>query len=152
MSRVVISLQDLGKREFRLSRQARKAAQAESMRACADEVRELLTAKSQPIFDRGLFRAGWRTEVKVKSIVVRNIVLHAKFVENGRRAGARMPPLKAIREWLIRRGANPGLAFPVARAIAIRGIRARSILFPSMAEMDAIVGKHFSLLAQKVNK
>lgn len=44
--------------------------------------------------------------------------------EVGRRPGARIPPLAAIAGWAARHGLE-GLAFPIARAIARRGIKGR---------------------------
>jgi hypothetical protein len=48
---------------------------------------------------------------------------YAVVVHEGRRAGARMPPVDVIRAWAQRHGIDPGAAFPIARAIGRRGTR-----------------------------
>lgn len=48
----------------------------------------------------------------------------ARAIEGGRQAGAAMPSPDALRDWAERHGLA-GLEFPIARAIARRGIRGR---------------------------
>jgi hypothetical protein len=48
---------------------------------------------------------------------------YAVVVHEGRRPGARMPPVEAIRGWLRRVGGDEQMAFPVARSIGRRGTR-----------------------------
>lgn len=49
----------------------------------------------------------------------------ARAVEGGRAAGSRMPPAAELLSWMGRHGIAQGAVFPVARAIARRGIRGR---------------------------
>ena len=49
----------------------------------------------------------------------------ANVLEYGRRPGGRMPPPDVVATWAARNGIDPEAAFPIARAIARRGIRGR---------------------------
>lgn len=48
-------------------------------------------------------------------------------VEEGRKAGGKMPPISSIRSWMVTRGIpeTPGGAYRIARAISKRGIKPR---------------------------
>jgi hypothetical protein len=56
-------------------------------------------------------------------------VIQAAIMEHGRRAGARMPPVDAILEWMPYRGIEPkrSIAFAIAMKIARDGIPPRYI-------------------------
>jgi len=56
-------------------------------------------------------------------LVLFNTKEHAVFVTQGRRAGAKIPPSKALRSWAARKLGNANLAFAVARSIAKKGIK-----------------------------
>jgi len=47
---------------------------------------------------------------------------YAIFVHEGRRAGAKPPPVAVIKQWLHDKGLDEGLAYPIARAIGQRGL------------------------------
>lgn len=49
----------------------------------------------------------------------------AVTVEYGRRSGSALPPVSAIKAWAQRHGIDESLAYPIARAIARRGIKGR---------------------------
>ena len=51
---------------------------------------------------------------------------HYIFVDKGRRAGAKMPPIKPIQQWIKQRGLDLN-AFAVARSIAKKGIKPTNI-------------------------
>lgn len=86
-------------------------------------------ALQQRIYDLGRFFSGLRAVArKDYSITVYNTAKHAVFVERGRRAGARMPPKRAILEWVLRHGMPASAWYPVARKIAERGIRPRKVV------------------------
>lgn len=57
---------------------------------------------------------------------------HAPVVEFGRRAGAKPPPPGALRDWLKRRGLSEDLEYPIAQAIARRGIHPLPHLHPAV--------------------
>lgn len=57
---------------------------------------------------------------------------YARAVHDGRRAGAKMPPLSALKGWAGRHGVPGNRVFLVARAISRKGIRARPFLTDAM--------------------
>lgn len=52
-------------------------------------------------------------------------LVHVAVMDQGRRAGGRMPPKGALLGWMRRHGIAPELEFVVRRGIARRGIRGR---------------------------
>ena len=83
--------------------------------------------KRTPV-DTGLARGATFTDLRGSSVALRGVVAnplaHAVVLEYGRRPGGRMPPLDAIRPWVVRHGMPPEAAWAVARAIARRGTKA----------------------------
>lgn len=134
MSTWVVQPKDLGKFERKLQNQLRLVASQE-MRAVKPRVEGLLRERSVRIRDRGAFQSSWLVVVRFLTMEAKNTAEHSLFVEGSekthpysRRPNRKMPPLQVIRDWLARRGADPKLAFVVARAIARRGILARPVL------------------------
>ncbi len=81
--------------------------------------------------------------------VVITLADYWKYVENGRRAGSKMPPIGAIEQWIsvkpiipeVRNGRTPSvrsLAFLIARAIGRRGIPAKK---PFQRAYDALLAE-----------
>ena len=76
-----------------------------------------------------------------------NLMHYWKYVENGRRAGAKMPPISAIEKWIevkpvlprpMSNGklpTNKQLAYLIARKISIDGIAPRPLLQQSVDEV-----------------
>ncbi len=92
----------------------------------------------------GTFLQGWKATKSDDGADIYNTAPHAPIVEEGRRAGAKMPPQEPIARWVMRRlGVSrsdaQGLAFVIARAIARRGLRARKILEGSTDEIARMV-------------
>lgn len=56
-------------------------------------------------------------------------VAYARFVEDGRRAGATPPPIQPIRDWLAVRGID-GNPYAIARSIGRKGIAAKPFVRP----------------------
>lgn len=84
-------------------------------------------------FDTGAFRRGWRTRATASGVEIENISNHAPFVEGGRRRNKKMPPRQVIQAWAKRRlglsdSEAKAAAFPIAQAIAKRGLRGRKIM------------------------
>ena len=52
-----------------------------------------------------------------------NIPENSIFVDQGRKAGSRFPPLNAILQWMKRKNLNPKLSFIIRRSVAKKGIR-----------------------------
>jgi hypothetical protein len=77
---------------------------------------------------------------------------YAAAVHEGRRAGARQPPSGPIRGWLLRKGADPRLAFVVARAIGRRGIAPRRFLADAFERSRRAVDKHLDDAATAIER
>lgn len=59
-----------------------------------------------------------------QAVIGRGMLTHMKVMDQGRRAGAAMPPPQVLIGWMRRHGMS-GSPYPLARSIARRGIRGR---------------------------
>lgn len=145
---IKVDMRKLGKFERKLGEQFRTTLSDAITKAAAEvqaEARKLALRKK--IFDLGRFYGGLRAVPKGgTSLTLYNTARHSPFVEGGRRAGARMPPLAAILPWVLRRGMPASAAFPVARKIAKRGIKPRRVMTQPTFQRRAR-----SILARHVN-
>jgi hypothetical protein len=92
----------------------------------------------------GAYRRRWMAAATAGGSVVYNDDPSAAIIERGRRAGGKMPPLRAIARWVQRRlqlseQEAAKRAYPFARAIARRGLRARNVMGGALAEMGVMV-------------
>ena len=71
-------------------------------------------------------------------------------IEQGRRPGAKPPPVKALQPWARRHGIPDGRVFLIARAIGRRGIKARPFLQPSLEQNTAKIIALFEKTGVKV--
>lgn len=60
---------------------------------------------------------------------------YLKFVDEGRRAG-KQPPLSAIRRWVRLKGINEASAYPIARSIGERGIKATNVIEKTLRDVN----------------
>lgn len=74
--------------------------------------------------DTAALARSWTSEVRPLSARVYSTLAYARVMEEGRRAGARMPPPAALVGWMGRHGMT-GSSFALARAIQRRGIKGR---------------------------
>lgn len=126
---------DLGKMERKLLREYPIEIQ-KSLKSAGGLIVRLLKERTVAlgVWDRGKMYRGWRSKAEPKKLAVFNTEPHAVYVEHGRRAGARMPPVTPILMWVYRHlgVADPkqarSIAFAIAKSIARRGIAARPIL------------------------
>lgn len=116
----------------------------------------VLKERSQGIKAVGWFQHGWQMkELPNLKMRVFNAAAHAIFVEKGRRAGAKPPPLEPIRRWLVVKGGDPAAAPMVARAIARRGIAPRPVMTSkawqdwAMVHFHANISKTMTALARR---
>jgi hypothetical protein len=105
-----------------------------------------LRQRSARIKDTGAFKKGWRARAVFTRLEFWNAVMHAQYVEGGRRAGAAMPPVSVIEAWALRKIGIPGLGFVIARNIARNGIRPRPVLKrdDTQARLAGIVAKELT--------
>lgn len=123
--RFTITPHQLGKFEARLARHLNNASMAKVLRKAGQAACALLREASADVNYKGRYRAGWSFNIRGRKLQVTNVVAHAIYVERGRRAGARMPPIGVIRQWAVDHGMPPEAAYPIARAISERGIQGR---------------------------
>jgi len=72
-----------------------------------------------------------------KAVIVVVAADYFRFVERGRRPGAKMPPEQPIRKWLRVKGIREDRQFVIRRAIARKGIKGIFILNPAMNKITA---------------
>lgn len=95
-------------------------------------------------FNTGEYLRAWRVSNLADGARVYNDRSYAAVVEWGRRRGGPMPPREAIRRWAQRRlGLSVvearAAAWPIARAIARRGLRGRRVMEDQTARMTRVV-------------
>lgn len=83
--------------------------------------------------NNGGYLRGWKSAATPNGARLFNDVSYSGVIEDGRRAGSAWPPRAAIVAWAKRRlGLSTKdaqqAAFPISRAIARRGLRARKVL------------------------
>ena len=96
-------------------------------------------------FNTGQYRAAWRwSKLPGGGATIFNGKKYAGIIEDGRRAGAKPPPRAVIAKWAQRklgltRKQAEAAAFPIARAIAKRGLRPRRVVASVASKLEAIV-------------
>ena len=139
MTSINVSYRDLGKFERRCIVSIKGALQQE-LRELGSKLLMLSMQGSSDykIYDLGKYVRGWRMREAPGSVTVENIAPHALYIEMGRRAGARMPPLSALYGWIERKGIPRSAAWPIARAIGKRGISARPVFLEAHIKMGIL--------------
>jgi hypothetical protein len=95
-------------------------------------------------FDTGVYRRSWKTSPLPDGAVLFNASRYADIIERGRRPGSKMPPLAVVEQYAIRKlglsDTEAKLArYPIARAIARRGLRARRVLRNALKDIGDVV-------------
>lgn len=93
---------------------------------------------SRGAFNTGNYRRRWRMRALTDGAVVFNDATYAGVIEKGRRPG-KFPDISAVRAWARRKlHLSPKeakrAAYPIARAIARRGLRARVVMTPKSVQ------------------
>lgn len=103
-------------------------------------------------------------EIQGKWVIISYLVAdHWKYIENGRRAGAKMPPIDAIEKWIQIKNIVPKtdgtkapstrqLAFVIARSIAENGIPATKAMARSIESSQSIIDDISGHLADQIQK
>lgn len=148
-----VRVQDFGPAMARLA-ESQKAAALKGMQVAVHlhaprVVNEEIDKTIPKPVDVGTYRRSWEVRDRRDGVALFNHSLHASIIETGRRPGARMPPPKAIAEWVYRKGlvgkGADGLAaakkvgFLVARKIQLKGLEGKHILSRSAARLHPIV-------------
>ena len=135
-----VSPRALGRFEKFFAKNMRKRRIARALRKAAPRIILDLRAASAPIFYKGRYQKGWYYTIKTDALIVGNKAAHWIYVEGGRKPNNTMPPIPAIREWVIAKGMRADAAFPVARKIAKRGIKPRPVFYAP--DMQKRMQKH----------
>ena len=106
---------------LKINKKSIKKKIAKSLKGMKVDLATEIRAEAQrlEIRDRGLLQKSIKPSDK--GVIVD--VPYATFVEYGRRRGAKMPPDKPIREWVIRKGIPERLTWVIRKAIADNGIK-----------------------------
>jgi hypothetical protein len=125
-------------------------------------LQRLISSENPQPVDRGASRREFHVADIPGGVAVYNSSPYWGIIEDGRRAGSRMPPVKLIAEWVLRKGIGRAfgpnqkgrakvsgpiseasarsIAYVIARAIMQRGLRAHHILARMEQELTPIVG------------
>ncbi len=71
-----------------------------------------------------VFKTGFGTSYTLKIIAED----YLKYVDEGRRAGAKPPPIAPIKKWTQQKGIPEGLAYPIAKSIGEKGIKPTNVI------------------------
>lgn len=91
------------------------------------------------------------SEVKPLSARVFSTLNYAMVIEEGRQAGARMPPPEALRGWLRRHGSFT-TPFVLARSIARRGIKGRFFMRSAKEATEQQMPNYLNEAAQSIGR
>lgn len=145
--RYEIKPQDLGKYEAKLARELPKSlkrAREKAARQSIETLKARIRSMPMPPIDRKRYLNGWTiSSPRWGAIAVSNSKPYAQVIETGRQRGARMPPIRAIEGWVVRKlgvkkSEARGIAFSVAREISRRGLKGRYVLFAAMPTINRI--------------
>lgn len=141
---VNIKPSQLGRYEQELAGKLKKTTVSRQLKLAGDKVVSYLRSGSAQVKGAtGQYSTGWMSRRRGNALVVSNKAKHMIYVEKGRKPG-RMPPPSAIRRWATSKGMKADAAFPIAKSIAKRGIKARPFFTKpaTQAKMRRIVNKH----------
>ena len=164
-----LDVKKLGPLLRKLGDQAKEALARGALSGAMRGVQHMQTVTAQDgIFDRGTYRLGWKARPTGHGATLFNDAVHAPIIEDGRRPGARMPPVAVIQRWAerklhltdralekavaksgkgkktkaLREAAKidaRGIAFLMARAIGRRGIKGKHVLRNAVPALIKIV-------------
>ncbi len=124
----------LGDRRTKLGPQVRVAANPIEAYVAQIGLKALAYAQDEAPDDRGKLKRGLRFTFRGKRGIVESTAKHTPFVIRGRQPGS-FPPIDAILGWVGRHGMPASAAYPVARAIAERGIEPNPFLLKAFNRM-----------------
>ena len=124
----------LGDRRTRLGPQVRIAADPIEAMVGQLGILGARHAKDEAPEDLGKLKRGIRFTFRGNRGIVESTAKHTPYVIHGRQPGT-FPPVNAILGWVGRHGMPASAAFPVARAIAERGIDENDFLSRAFVRM-----------------
>lgn len=153
-----IAPRDLGKYEAQLAKQFRPTLAKALLQASKFSLTHIRLVSAATVQNyKGRYNRGWRSRMRGWGAVdIYNAARHADYVENGRRPGAKQPPLDVMERWVRDKiGVPPSrdkqgrfssapyraVAFLIARAIARRGIHGKFVMARSLPVVMGIFDK-----------
>ena len=85
---------------------------------------KVATGKLLKSLDTRVIKTGFGTSYTLKLVAEE----YLKYVDEGRRAGAKAPPIQPIKDWARAKGLDEGLAFPIAKSIGEKGIKPTNVI------------------------
>lgn len=147
-----IAPRDLGKFERKLKRKLprilRELQQKSARQAVLILKEEVLRIKPYAPVTTRKYLNGWHVaRLPYLGIVISNRQGYAAYIEGGRRAGARMPPIGAIQKWVKRKFGvggkrGKGIAWAVAKKIQLRGIKKKPVVRRSTPKIRRMYTKN----------
>lgn len=121
-------------------------AAVRGMRRAARRTQQHVQKRSSQVgaVNTGMYKRAWKYAELPDGAQVFNTMPYAGVIEYGRRAGAQMPPRAAIEAWARRKlgltaKEAKAAAWPIARAIAKKGIAGRYVLTGAAIDIDQFV-------------
>jgi hypothetical protein len=141
MTTVTLKLSELAPAYRNLGAGQVKAARRGAIKGALRAVQTLVAATGKAgAVNTGHYKRSWKWEALSDGARVYNSAPYASIIELGRRPG-RFPPISLIQRWAQRRlGLSlkeaKAAAFPIARAIAKRGIAGRKVMTDAMPKVE----------------
>lgn len=80
-----------------------------------------------------ILKTGFGTSYTLKILAVH----YLKYVDEGRRAGSKAPPIEPIKKWAVQKGLDEGLAYPIAKTIGEEGIRPTKVIEKALKKVSS---------------
>ena len=85
--------------------------------------------------DTRILKTGFGTSYTLKIVAEH----YLKYVDEGRKAGGKAPPIAPIKEWAKLKGLPEGLAFPIAKNIGKNGIKPTNVISRALKKVETNV-------------
>lgn len=128
-----------------------------AMRASTTAIQRSARAKA-PVWLGNLSASMQSRVFMIGSVIIGEVYSNASnpiyplVMEYGRRAGAKPPPVDAIRPWVEDKIGDGSLAFVIARSIGRKGIKPHRFLKKAYAENAAAIAGVFRLACERIAK
>ena len=140
-----ILAKDLGKFERKLKRKLPHVIRQLHEKTAREAV-SILKAQTRkirphpPVTSRRMINGWYSRRLPNLGVIIGNREDYARYVESGRRKGAKMPPVNVIRKWVKLKFGYSGaqarsVAFVIARSISEKGIKPKPIVKRSFPQI-----------------
>lgn len=109
------------------------------------------TAREVTPVHTGALQRGWTVRASATEGVIANALPYARPVNDGRRAGAAMPPAGALLGWMASKGTPAKAEYVVRRAIGRRGIPPKRMREQTIARLRPLAEAEGRAIAARVD-